>query len=174
MQQLQLSRQHLKNQRLVLNLMSPQRACVWYNHPSTLFCSFHCSRTIKIHKYPCHHPDTKSHILHYQDFENGATSTCCPLAHETVTEAHDLIKFHVRITPVLTSKTLNALASEPEILGQQTLKTSKTPSWDYYWNARSCNESVHSMPEAYARRRKTKARTWLDWGRRHDKRSCQA
>jgi hypothetical protein len=69
-----------------------------------------------------------THTTHYKDFENGATSTGHPLAQKTVTEAHDLIKSHVRITPVLTSKTLNALASEPRDLGPTDARKPAKPA----------------------------------------------
>lgn len=40
-------------------------------------------------------------------------STCLPLARASVVEAHKLVKPHVHYTPVLTNKTLTALASTP-------------------------------------------------------------
>ncbi|KAK2021181.1 pyridoxal-phosphate dependent enzyme [Colletotrichum zoysiae] len=40
-------------------------------------------------------------------------STCPPLTRASVVEAHELVKPHVHFTPVLTNKTLTALASTP-------------------------------------------------------------
>ncbi|TEA22854.1 putative serine racemase [Colletotrichum sidae] len=43
-------------------------------------------------------------------------STCLPLTRSSVVEAHKLVKPHVHFTPVLTNKTLTALASTPQDL----------------------------------------------------------
>jgi threonine dehydratase len=41
-------------------------------------------------------------------------STCQPLTRSSVQAAHEKIKEHVHLTPVLTSRTLNEIASAPQ------------------------------------------------------------
>jgi threonine dehydratase len=41
-------------------------------------------------------------------------STCLPLTRESVQAAHEIVRPHVHLTPVLTSSTLNRMASTPQ------------------------------------------------------------
>lgn len=46
----------------------------------------------------------------------AALSTCPPLTRSSVVAAHELVKPHVHLTPVLTNTTLSQLASTPQTL----------------------------------------------------------
>ena len=46
--------------------------------------------------------------------------TCLPLTPESINEAHSIIKLHIDRTPVLTSATLDRIASSPSQLGAPT------------------------------------------------------
>lgn len=46
----------------------------------------------------------------------AALSTCPPLTRPSVVAAHELVKPHVHMTPVLTNTTLSQLASTPQTL----------------------------------------------------------
>jgi threonine dehydratase len=53
--------------------------------------------------------------LHYNTLtEMADISTCPPLTRSSVQAAHEKIKEHVHLTPVLTSRTLNNIASTPQ------------------------------------------------------------